>query len=439
MPYILLAAAIFVVIFTIYLIYRNIQLKTEVRFLNSDLAFHKEQNQALEQEKITSTEQMQHLHSKVENQQQLITDFDKMREESQKMTKAALFDLGNELSKQLIEMHKKENQETRELSEKNIKNTTENFNKEFERLVNMVGSLSKDIENSKETVDVIKNSLLSPSGAGKLAEITLENILKASGLRNKLDFFMQHSITGENEEKLRPDAVIYLPGNNIMIIDAKASKFLVNNQGIDNINDKNLMRTMNNHLRSLSSKDYAENIVKAVNNKNKAKNNIGNVITLMFLPTEHAVEKLIEADQQFMYKAWKVNNFPVGPTGLMNMLSFAKFQISEQLMMQNQQLIVEEVRKLLLSVSSLTEHSGKLAATIKNLVNHYDKFAGSFNRNFLSKAQSLSKLGINTGIKKEMINLQRYQLVTSNSEMIELAADENNEITSDNNSLVKEN
>ncbi|KJW01943.1 rmuC family protein [Orientia tsutsugamushi str. Sido] len=45
-----------------------------------------------------------------------------------------------------------------------------------------------------------------------LAEITLENILKASGLRVKYDFIMQCNLTDENNMRLRPDALIFLPG-----------------------------------------------------------------------------------------------------------------------------------------------------------------------------------------------------------------------------------
>jgi DNA recombination protein RmuC len=266
---------------------------------------------------------------------------------------------------------------------------------------------------SKDTVDVIKNSLLSPAGAGKLAEITLENILKSSGLRSNLDFSIQHTIAGEDSSKLRPDALIFLPSNNIMVVDAKASKFLV-----EDADSTKLAKTMNLHLRSLSSKEYSENVVRTRNEKT------GNIITLMFLPTEHAVEKIIEADREFMNKAWKANIFPVGPAGLMNMLSFAKFQISEQLVIQNHQKIIEEVGKLIGSVVSLAEHSTKLGNNIQSIVGNYDKFAASFNHNFLSKARNISRLGVEGTDKKLTKPLERYQIVSSKSELIEVEAEE---------------
>ncbi|WP_417905364.1 DNA recombination protein RmuC [Candidatus Tisiphia endosymbiont of Micropterix aruncella] len=392
--------------------HKTTKLNAELGFLSNNYLEASKQNQILQQEKISYIQKIEQLSSKVDYQSQLIAEADKARQESYASAKNALFDLGNELSKQLIEIHRRENQEARELSEKNISGATNKFNNEFERLINMVGSLSRDIEQSKGTVDIIKQSLLSPSGAGLLAEITLENILKSSGLRSNLDFIIQYSVTTTDNLKLRPDALVFLPSGNLMVIDAKASKFLVD-LGQDSTN---LSKTMNNHLKSLNSKDYAENILASFQDK---KEHFGNIVTLMFVPTEQAIEKILIADNNFLQKAWESNIFPVGPAGLMNMLSFAKFQISDYRRSENHKLIIEEVRKLLTSIASLAEHSQKLGNNIQHIVNNYDKFAASFNRHFLSKARNIQKLGIDIGNKTIQHPIERYQLVSSKSEIID--------------------
>ncbi len=416
MLYISIVLSVILVVALAYVVHKNISLKVQMKFLGDASSAYEIETSVLANEKIEYIRKIEQQSSQLKHQEKFIEDFEKLRADSNQSTKAALFDLGNELSRQLIEIHKKENRESREFSEKNIKDTAKRFNAEFERVVNMVGALSKEVSQSKDTVDVIKNSLLSPSGAGSLAEITLENILKSSGLRVTLDFIMQYSLASEDNTVLRPDAVIFLPNNKLMVVDAKASKFLVDDQ--DDL--KNLARTMNSHLRSLSAKGYAEILRESLEKK---ENNLENVVTLMFLPSEHAIEKIIEADKDFMDKAWKANIFPVGPAGLMNMLSFAKFQISEQMMMHNHQQIIEEVKKLIASVSTMSEHSARLGSSISNAVNHYDKFAASFNRNFLSKARNISKMGIDGGLKKTHEALQRFQVVTSKSELIEMESE----------------
>lgn len=409
----------------VFSFYKNARLQFQLNFLSQISQEEQNKNSLLEIQRIEYVKRIEQLLSQSKYQESLISEFNKIKADSNDATKAALFELGNQLSKQLIEIHKKENQETREISEKTIKETSSRFNSEFERIVSMVGSLSKEVSLSKDTVDIIKNSLLSPSGAGNLAEITLENILKSSGLRVSIDFMMQYSTNDENHSIFRPDAVIFLPSNKLMVVDAKASKFLVEDQ--DDL--KNLARTMNNHLKSLSGKSYADMVRKNIENKGYS---LTNIVTLMFLPSEHAVEKLIEADNDFMNKAWKANIFPVGPAGLMNMLSFAKFQISEQLMMQNHLQIIEEVKKLMASVGLMAEHSSKLGNSISSAASHYDKFAASFNRNFLSKARKLNKMGIDGGLKKDQESLQRIQVFLTKSELIEAETEvELKELTTD--------
>ncbi len=425
MIYALAALTIILATLGVFFWLRYSKLNIEFDFTSKELAEAKHFKNSLDAEKLSLIKDNEALSAELKHHKQLIQEFKKLKEESKETNKAVLFDLGNKLSKQLIDLHKKENQESRELSEQNIKKTSAKFNNEFERVVNMVGSLNKEISQSKDTVDIIKNSLLSPSGAGALAEITLENILKSSGLKANIDFMMQYSVSGEDENSiLRPDSVIFLPSNKLMVIDAKASKFLVDEKE----NLQKLAKTMNNHLRSLSSKNYAQVVRKDV--EGKLKDNPGNIVTLMFLPSEHAIEKLCEADPEFMNKAWRANIFPVGPAGLMNMLSFAKFQISEQLMMHNNIQIIEEIKKLIAAIHSMSEHSNRLGNSIASAVNNYDKFAASFNRNFLSKAKKIGNMGVSTDSKKEQTPLQRMQVVTSKAELIDVAEEGENEAKS---------
>ncbi|MEG8230843.1 DNA recombination protein RmuC [Candidatus Rickettsia tasmanensis] len=390
--------------------------RTQLQFLSEQNLEISNNNQLLNQEKIGYLQKIEQLKCKIEYQEQAIKDSEKIREESFSSAKAALFDLGQDLSKQLIAIHKMENTAARELAEKNIATASGKFNSEFERLITMVGALNKDIEQSKGTVDLIKQSLLSPIGAGLLAEITLENILKSSGLRPNLDFIMQYGLTTSDSGKLRPDALIFLPSGNLMVIDSKASKFLVDEQD----NNMSLNKTMNYHLKSLANKDYAANILTNLNKKDQSFNN---VITLMFLPTEQAVEKVIAADPEFLQKAWGGNIFPVGPSGLMNMLSFAKFQITDHRRSENYKVIIEEVRKLLSSIGTMADYSQKIGNNLHNMITNYDKFAASFNRNFMSRVKNIQKLGIDSGNKAMPATLERYQIVSSKSEIIEVEAE----------------
>jgi DNA recombination protein RmuC len=134
----------------------------------------------------------------------------------------------------------------------------------------------------------------------------------------------------------------------------------------------------------------------------------------MFLPTESFIERIISCDNQFLAKAWQANIFPVGPTGLMNLLLIAKKRISEQNKLENYQEILIEVEKLLDAISIIFEHSLRFGTNLQSLVGTYDKFAASFNRNFLSKVEKLKKMGLSTKNSNKQ-QLKRYNIISDNN------------------------
>lgn len=372
-------------------------------------------SESLNQDRDQLLVQNTSLKEKLNHASNSLVEREKLIQEAFHGAKSSLYELGTELSKNLISNHKKESEEARKITEERLSITQQRLHEQFENIVQKMSVLGKDFIDAKSTVELIKNSLLSPSGAGALAEITLENLLKSSGLRKGLDFEIQHHMDLQSGI-LRPDAVIFLPGDNIMIIDSKASKFFVEFEPRED-NDRLLVKTMQTHLKSLTNKDYKEAIKEDLKKKSKTFNN---VITLMFLPSEQCVEKLSNLNNEFMFKSWEYAIFPVGPTGLMNMLSFAKYQIAEHMRSENQKEILEEVRKLLGSIGQLNEFGRKIGQNLQSLVSNYDKFAASFNRNFLSKASNIAKLGIEPPHGKDVRKpLSRLQTFVTDAEVVE--------------------
>jgi DNA recombination protein RmuC len=359
-----------------------------------------------------------------------MTDWESSRLEAINHAKAAIFEAGTKLTHQLLEQHKNETKE----SQTKISQTTSELQTQFEKILNSVAVLDNEIKASKQTVEIVKNSLLSPVGAGSLAEITLENILKASGLEPGRDFIMQYSlITDKDNAKLRPDAVVFLPANNAFIIDSKASKFFTELAQADSLESEQLIfiqlkTTMRNHLKSLTSKDYKEAL-----RHHLKEHNIQHIASIMFLPSETAIEKLGKIDPDFMTKAWEQEVFPVGPTGLINILSHAKFQTSSYKQAENHHIIIEEIRKLLNSFATLSEYAKKVGGSLQNATNNYDKFAASFNSNLIPKAKNLEKLGIHLQKNKSLpSSLDRLTVISSNKmALIDIDDYDENELKSE--------
>jgi DNA recombination protein RmuC len=331
-----------------------------------------------------------------------VDDWEKSRGDAVMQAKAAIFETASKLSEQLITQHKTETKET----EDRLATTTSELQKQFETIVNNIAVLNNEVKSSSAAVENVKNALLSPISAGNLAEITLENILKSSGLDPTRDFIMQYSFE-VGEKRLRPDAVVFLPAGNIMIIDSKASKlFLELIEQPEETFDR-LKATMRTHLKSLTDKDYKAALKESLGHKE-----VQHVSSVMFLPSDSAIEKLCSIDKSFMAAAWEKDIFPVGPSGLIHMLAYSKFQVSVNRQAENQLEIINEVKKLLHSVSILYTHAKRVGESLCNASSSFDKFAGAFNAGFLTRTRKLEKLGVHSQ-KSELSTINRFTIIKS--------------------------
>ena len=362
---------------------------------------------------------------KCEAMKEQMQAWEQHRLQSIENAKAAIFDVGHKLSNQLIAEHKRETDEQKQQAHKQFKETSENLYKDFVNLSETVIGLKEQVTSSQNTTDMVYKALLAPNTAGSIAEITLENILKSLNLIVDIDYQMQYSITDSENNRLRPDAVIFLPGDNILVIDSKASKFflelgMAKTQAEEAEIKAKLKTTMRNHLKALSCKDYRLAVAGHLQKKK-----INHISTVMFLPTETSLEQMQQLDNKFINDAWQSNIFPAGPVGLVNILSHAKFQIAEESKNQNYHAILAEVSSLLYNIANLAGHAKKLGTSIHNSIGFFDKFAGSFNINLLSKAKRIEKLGVVVKTNKQMPEmLDRFQVIQGNNlTMIEAEAE----------------
>jgi DNA recombination protein RmuC len=351
------------------------------------------------------------LKEKLYQSEEKFQNWELLKTNSIENAKAAIFEIGNKLTSKLIDDHQKETESSRIKQSQTIQENEKKFTSQMELIIQSVGVLRKQIDDSKQTVDLVKNALLSPSGAGSLAEITLENILKNSGLIKNTDYIIQYSYSDNKDKLYRPDAVVFLPGDNVMVIDSKASKFFLELEIQNNFADEKFKQSMKTHIKNLSTKSYKDSIKEFLSSEGR---DINHISMIMFLPSESVIEKLMIIDPSFLTKAWELNVFPTGPAGLVNILSHAKFQVNQTKQVENYNLIVEEVSQLLNNIATLHEHAKKVGNSIQNAAISFDKFAGSFNSRIVSKSKKMIALGIQENKKlSELNNLSRMQIITS--------------------------
>lgn len=360
---------------------------------------------------------------RVEENEKRMNDLEKQRQQAFKDAREAMFETGKEVF----------NKEATEVT----KNTYEQFSKIIEK----VGSLSSNVESHDKGINLLFKSMSSPAAVGQFSEVGLSNILKEYGLCEGQDFIVQYSV-GAGEGAKRPDAVLFVR-NNIFIIDSKASKFFLEFAEAEGTAREpqvleNIKKSMNQHLKDLSTKGYRESVIDEIKRTNPDVE-IGHVQTVMFLCNEAHVNKISHADPEFIHKAIAKDIIISGPTGLHGLFAFARYSVDLQKRDKNRDILISEIRKLLGGISTVVGHAVKVGSGIKSSAKNYENLVTSINSSLLAKAERITKLGMPLPSNKSLpARLESFEIVNHSQQLIEAEVVVEDEETYNENNLIAE-
>lgn len=350
--------------------------------------------------------------------QQSLQQLEKEKSEWQKNKENILLQLSEEMIKKNHEQHAK----LTAASQENIAKTTENLFKNFESVMTKVQNLDEEVKKSSNLVNDTRNALLTPGHAGRSAEITLENILKASGLKEKSslegvgDYILQSHFANANEiETKRPDAILFLPNNYILIIDSKSSShfldlFAARANG-EAANEKailaKLKESMRRHVEGLKKRDYGKffNEEMRLNNFSDYK-----IMNVMFLQTEQMLETVGEIDPQFFQKTMESGIHLATPIALIHLLNNAKFLIDRIKQQENIIELKHEVAKLLDNIFFVTRESREVGNNLKRGLKAYNEMSKRFNTKIIPVIKNIGELGISSKKSEEIRLLENYDI-----------------------------
>lgn len=293
-------------------------------------------------------EALQHKHeTKLEDYNQLKTEFTKLQTELEEREashlkqlsqfeeqKKALSEQFKLLANDILESKTKALQETNQLSLKSLispfQQSIDSFKKEVQEIhhreTTQQGELRKELLSLKELNQQITAEAHELSTAlkgqkklqGNWGELVLENVLDRSGLQLGKDYKREVSITTE-EGRQRPDAIVYLPQDKHLIIDAKVSlnayTRYVNSE--DELERKQALNehvtAMGQRISELASRDYYK--LPGLNSPE---------MVFMFVPIESAFVEALKADESLFQKAIENNVLVATPTTLLTSLNIVR-------------------------------------------------------------------------------------------------------------------
>ena len=325
-------------------------------------------------------------------------DYERQRQEALTQARAAALETAHALSAKLIDDHRRESAEARKAADEQVRQTSEQLVRQVDDIAKAVAALNGQVQEKGRVLDTVWRSLSSPGGAGQLAEIGLANTLRGFGLEAERDYVLQATTADQvTGQRLRPDALVFLPGNGAIVIDCKASKYLVEIAAAETgaAEDEayaNLARTMNQHLRALADKNYRSAVQATWRDARGGEPR--HIVSMMYLPNEVAVEKLCRADPSIRQRAHDAQIILAGPTGLYCALTLAASAINRERQIENQRRIVDATQKLLESMIDALGHANRVGNGLRTAAENFAKFSGSVNQRLLPRMRKIAALGV---------------------------------------------
>ncbi|MEB3415566.1 DNA recombination protein RmuC [Alteriqipengyuania sp. WL0013] len=261
----------------------------------------------------------------------------------------------------------------------------------FSRLHQQIEGMRVSQEEVRKEAQRLGNSLTNaPKARGRWGERALQNVLEQAGLAEHTDFILEHSMDTD-EGRLRPDAIVNVPGQKKLVIDAKVS--LNAYQAAFEADDDDEKRrqlamhakSMRGHVQTLGTKSYQSQFDEAPD------------YVVMFVPGEHFVAAALEADPDLWDFAFHNKVLLATPTNLVAIARTVAQVWRQDTIAREAVEIGKAGAELYDRLAVAAEHMKRVGGGLETAVNNYNKFVGSFERNVLTSGRRLAERGIEIG------------------------------------------
>lgn len=384
----------------------------ENKSLRDNLNLHSQrllQAEAVSEENVRLKEELSSLKTRLElerkNAAEKLELLQNAREQLALQFKALASEIFDEKGKHFREVSEKEMktllhpfQERLQEFRKQVADSYETEVRERASLKEQIIQLSRLNQQISQEAENLTNALKGQTKTqGAWGEMILETVLEQSGLRKGEEYEIQVSMETEEKRRFRPDAVVHIPGNRDVVIDAKVSlkayEEFCSAEG-DEARQRALaehMRSVRNHIRELKEKDYSTLPgLKTVD------------FVLMFVPIEGAFSLAVQGDNRLFTEAFQNRIVLVSPSTLFATLRTIENSWRFEKQTQNAQEIARRAGQLYEKFVGFVEDLEKVGNYLDMGRKSYDSAIGKLSTgkgNLIRRAEDLKDLGAQTGKK----------------------------------------
>lgn len=237
----------------------------------------------------------------------------------------------------------------------------------------------------KETAG-LANALKEPAVRGRWGEIQLRRVVEVAGMLPYCDFEEQVYV-GSTEGAVRPDMVVKLPNERLVVIDSKVSlAAYLDAMKCDDLEKKREMleehsRMVRQHVMRLSQKKYWDQFPKAPD------------FVVLFLHGDCFLVPALEYDNDLLEFASSQKVLLATPTSLIAMLKVIAYGWQEAKIEQHAKHIVKEAKQWLERSEVFSSHLEELGKTLERGLKAHERVTASFEHRLLPSVRRLAASG----------------------------------------------
>jgi len=259
------------------------------------------------------------------------------------------------------------------------------------------GGLRQHLEGLTQANDALQReahslsvALRSPTVRGRWGEVTLRRVVELAGMSQHCDFSEQQT-TSTEEGRLRPDMIVHLPNQRIIVVDSKVplDAYLSATSATEEGAHQQLLaqhaQAVRDRMRELGQKGYAGHLETSPD------------FVVLFLPGESFFSAALEHDRSLIEDGMANGVVLATPTTLIALLRAVAYGWQQQALADNARRIAQAGRDLFQRLRVFAEHMGSLGKSLRSAVDTYNRAIGSYESRLIPGARRLAELGAGDG------------------------------------------
>ncbi|GAB96074.1 DNA recombination protein RmuC [Kineosphaera limosa] len=260
---------------------------------------------------------------------------------------------------------------------------------QFGVLGERLGEVNASTRALREQTATLAGSLNASSVRGLWGETQLRRVLEHSGMLARCDFEEQVRAVSRHEAQVRPDVVVRLPGEKVLVIDAKAplSAFLDAQRPDLSPADRQARmaahaKAFRRHVYGLADKDYWSAFETSPR------------LVVCFVPNEAVLAAAVEHDPELFEAAMRRHVAIASPATLLAVLRTSAHAWQQDALTSNARELLVLGRELHERLATLGTHVTRMGSSLRRSVETYNAMVGTLESRVLVTSRKLHELDL---------------------------------------------